>query len=61
MQNPNTLLMKIFGVYDMQIGKARTISFILTENMVGLDFEKIIRCFDLKGSLHGRYTKVSTA
>ena len=58
-RNPDTLLMKIFGVYEMQIGSSRPMSFILTENMIGLDSRRIHRCFDLKGSLHGRFTKIT--
>lgn len=61
-QNQGTLLMKILGVYEIEIGKSgKTIPFILTENMVGLDHGRVLRCFDLKGSLHGRYTKISTS
>ena len=58
MNNPDTLLMKIFGVYELQIGKS-TVSFILTEDMVGLDKNRIKRCFDLKGSELGRETKIN--
>ena len=59
LKNPETLLMKIFGVYEMQIGKSRPISFILTDNMVGLDHDRVLRAFDLKGSIHGRLEKVT--
>ena len=59
MTNPDTLLMKIFGVYEMQIGDSQPMQFILTDNMVGLDQNRIQRCFDLKGSTYGRLEKVS--
>ena len=48
--------MKIFGVYEIKIGKSKPLVFILTENMVGED--EPMRCFDLKGSLHGRLEKI---
>jgi len=51
--------MRIFGVYEMQIGDHTKISFILTDNMVGLDHDRILRCFDLKGSILGRLESVS--
>ena len=37
MTNPNSLLMKIFGVYKLVIGKQNAIYFILTENMIEND------------------------
>ena len=59
MKHPDTTLMKIFGIFEIKIKGGKGIPFVLTENMVGLDGDRILRCFDLKGSLHGRYTKVS--
>lgn len=59
LKNPETLLMKIFGVYELQIGKSKPISFILTDNMVGLDYDRVLRAFDLKGSIHGRLERVT--
>ena len=35
------------------------ISFILTDNMIGKNEQKVFRSFDLKGSTHGRIEKVS--
>lgn len=57
--NPNSLLMKILGVYEMVIGDSEPMRFLITENMVGLDSERIHRCFDLKGSLYGRYERIA--
>ena len=56
--NPNSLLMMIFGVYEMNIGEQTKITFILTDNMVGFDHDRVLRCFDLKGSSLGRLEKV---
>ena len=49
--------MKIFGCYEVFIGK-KEFCFILTENMVRDEKENVVRCFDLKGSLLGRMSKV---
>ena len=57
-KNPETLLMKFLGMYQIQFKGAAPIYFILTENMVGLDKNRISRTFDLKGSTHGRIEKV---
>jgi len=59
MKNPDTLLMKILGVYEMKVGLTPPVTFILTENMIALDHKRVKCCFDLKGSLYGRETKVS--
>ena len=59
MKNPDTLLMKILGVYEMKVGLTPPVTFILTENMIALDQKRVKCCFDLKGSLYGRETKVS--
>ena len=50
----NSLLMKIFGVYEIQVKNQNAIYFLITENMIGQDFKAIKRCFDLKGSLYDR-------
>ena len=57
--NPDTLLMKFLGMYQIQFKEAAPIYFIITENMVGLDKNRISRTFDLKGSTHGRMEQVS--
>lgn len=56
MENPDTLIMKIFGAYQLEIGKSK-VAFVLTENMIGLDKSRVKRCFDLKGSKLGRVVK----
>lgn len=58
MKNPNSLLMKIFGIYEVELGPNRFVDFLITENMVRNDSNRIHRCFDLKGSLFGRETKM---
>ena len=44
----------------MSINDQTPICFFITENMIGDDFGAIKRCYDLKGSLYDRITKVST-
>ena len=57
--NPDSLLMKIYGIYEIVIGTSDPVIFLITENMVGLDKDRITRSFDLKGSILGRYEKVT--
>ena len=38
-------------------GKSK-VSFVLTENMIGLDENRLKRCFDLKGSMLSREIKI---
>ena len=52
--------MKFLGMYQIQFEEASPIYFIITENMVGLDKNRIARTFDLKGSTHGRIEKVES-
>ena len=42
--------MKIFGVYELQIGNDRKIKFLITEHTVGQNIRDIFRVYDLKGS-----------
>ena len=51
--------MKILGVYEMIIGESEPMKFLITENMVGVNKDRIYRTFDLKGSLYGRLEKIS--
>jgi hypothetical protein len=59
-ENPTCLLSKILGMYKIKIGSSEPINFIITENMIGNDKNRVIRTFDLKGSLHGRYEKITS-
>mmetsp|Transcript_29497 Transcript_29497/g.44828 ORF Transcript_29497/g.44828 Transcript_29497/m.44828 type:complete len:80 (+) Transcript_29497:1594-1833(+) len=56
--NPGSLLMKLLGIFEVRIGDQKELTFLLTENMVGKDASRVFRCFDLKGSLYGRYVKL---
>ena len=59
--NPDTLLPKFFGLYSIKaIGSARKVRFIVMANLFASNHE-INRTFDLKGSMHGRFTKADDA
>jgi hypothetical protein len=55
-QNFNTLLARTYGVYTLSVGLAK-VTIILMENVAPIPNDKVIRRFDLKGSLLGRETK----
>lgn len=59
MENPDSLLSKIFGVFEVTVSSNPPMFFLITENMIGDEFACINRCFDLKGSLHNRLTKLT--
>jgi len=56
--NPDSLLSKILGIYEIKVGNNTPLSFLISENMLDKDFNKIKRCFDLKGSLHKRIVRI---
>ena len=58
-QNTDSLLSRILGVYELQVNDQNPICFFVTENMITQDFNAIKRCYDLKGSLLDRITKES--
>lgn len=55
-ENYNTLLGRTYGLYTLAVGLSR-ITVILMENVAAIESSKVIRRFDLKGSLHNRFTK----
>lgn len=57
-KNPQSLLSRFLGVYEVKVNNATPIKFLITENMVGQDFKAVKRCFDLKGSTLDRNTSV---
>ena len=50
--------MKILGIYEIKIG-ANVMNYLVTENMLGSDKDRVYRCYDLKGSTFGRNTKLT--
>ena len=60
MENPDCLISKILGLFKIQIEKSsNSIYFMITENMIGNDKQKVIRSFDLKGSTFSRHVKIT--
>jgi len=57
-KNPDSLLSRYLGVFSIKINRQSPLIFMITENMLGTDFGAIKKCYDLKGSLHGRLTKI---
>jgi hypothetical protein len=59
MENPDSILTKMLGVFKFQIGKEKPTYFVITENMIGEDKAKVIRNYDLKGSIRHRKVKIT--
>lgn len=59
-EQPDSLLSKVLGVYQIQIKHSEPVFFFVSENMVGDDFEKIRHMYDLKGSTLSRHTQLTT-
>ena len=57
-ENPDSLLSRYFGVYELRINKQTPVQLFITENVIGNDFSAIKRCYDLKGSSHGRFVNL---
>lgn len=57
--NHESLLMKIFGMYEIKINDNQGMTFLITENMLGQEKDRIYRCYDLKGSMFGRNEKIN--
>lgn len=66
MEQPDSLLLRFYGLYEVEYSeKARdgkeekkTICFFVTDNLLGLDGPRVVRCFDFKGSSYGRKTDI---
>lgn len=58
-ENPSCLLTKILGLFKIKMGNSTPIYYMIMENMIGNDKHKVIRNFDLKGSIFGRIEKIS--
>lgn len=58
-ENPHTLLSKIYGIYNVEIGKSSKITFLLMENSFrSFDGKKLIyQIYDMKGSMVNREVK----
>jgi len=57
-KNPQSLLSRFLGVYEVKVNKSSSMKFLITENMMGQDFTAVKRCYDLKGSTFDRITAI---
>lgn len=58
-EQPDSLLSKIFGVYQIRVKHSEPVYFFVTENMIGEDFGSIRNMYDLKGSTFSRLTELT--
>lgn len=59
LENPDSLISKIMGVYKVQLQMMEDpISFIVLDSLVGKEYHRIEKMFDLKGSKLGRESKL---
>lgn len=57
-RNPDSILSRYLGVYEVKLQDQMPIFFFVTENQIGRDLENVKRCYDLKGSTFRRLTKL---
>ena len=51
---PDTLLSKFYGLYTIKVGQMDKLHFVIMDNLLGTNFDRVQRVYDLKGSLHNR-------
>jgi 1-phosphatidylinositol-4-phosphate 5-kinase len=59
MANPDTLLSKYYGVFEIKISNMEDITCFVMDNLLGKDFHNIERIYDLKGSTLGRKVELN--
>ena len=59
MKNPNSILTKYLGIYELKVNNNSSIYMFITENLFGDDFLAARNVYDLKGSTFSRRTKAS--
>ena len=57
-RNPDSLLSRYLGVYEVTLTDQDPMFFFITENQIGRDLQNIKRCYDLKGSTFQRLVKL---
>ena len=60
MEQQETLLSKIYGVFTLRFNNMEDISCFIMDNLLGKDLVSIQRIYDLKGSTKGRRSDLST-
>ena len=61
MKNPNSVLTKYLGIYEIKINNNSSVYMFITENLFGDDLQTARNVYDLKGSTFSRKTKVTVA
>lgn len=57
-RNPDSILSRYLGVYEVILTDQEPIFFFITENQIGCDLQNVKRCYDLKGSTFRRLVKL---
>jgi len=58
--NKNNLLSKLLGVYKVKLQMMKEpVVFVIMDSLIGKDYRRIERLYDLKGSSHKRLTKLT--
>ena len=55
----DSLLSKYLGVYTIKIQNMADINCFIMDNLLGKDFNNIVRIYDLKGSTKGRKVQLT--
>lgn len=59
--NKANLLSKLLGVYKVKLQMMEeSISFVIIDSLIGPEYRRIERLYDLKGSTLGRFTKLTS-
>ena len=59
MTQDESLLSKFYGVFTIRIENMEDINCFIMDNLLGRDFNNILRIYDLKGSSKGRKVPLS--
>jgi hypothetical protein len=59
MSHEESLLSKFYGVFTIRLENMDDIHCFIMENLLGRDFNNIVRIYDLKGSRKGRKVALS--
>ena len=58
--NKRNLLSKLLGVYKVKLKMMQEpIIFVIMDSLIGTEYRRIERLYDLKGSSHKRFTKLT--
>ena len=55
--NPDSMLARFYGIYNVKIKYMKPISVVIMDNLMSENVNEILRVYDLKGSHHKRITK----